>query len=387
MRHDGGVNPLEMLSLDDLHARTSVKWRLHPPDVLPAFVAEMDVVLAEPVVRALSDALRRGDTGYPSGTGYVEALAAFASTRWGWDGVSVERSAMVADVMTGVSEVLQLVTEPGSPVVVNPPVYPPFFGFVSKIGRRPVDAPLGADGRLDLEALGEAFARAATTGLPVAYLLCNPQNPTGTAHRPDELASVARLAHEHGVRVVVDEIHAPIVLDGVRFTPYLSLEGTDDAFAVMSASKAWNLAGAKAGAVLAGSAAVDDLGRMPEVVAHGPSHLGVIGHTAALRDGGEWLDEVLAALSANRSHLADELAQRLPGVRLREPEATYLAWLDCRALGLGDDPAETFLERGRVALGSGPTFGTGGAGHVRVTAATSKPILSEIVERMAASVG
>ncbi|WP_228552146.1 MalY/PatB family protein [Mumia zhuanghuii] len=380
------MNPLEMLTLDDLHTRTSVKWRLYPPDVLPAFVAEMDVVLAEPVERAMTDALRRGDTGYPIGTGYVEALAAFASQRWGWDGIDVGRSLMVADVMTGVSEVLQLVTEPGSPVIVNPPVYPPFFAFVSKIGRRATDAPLGADGRLDLEALGETFARAAATGLPAAYLLCNPQNPTGTAHRPDELASVARLAHEHGVRVVADEIHAPIVLDGARFTPYLSVEGAEDAFSVMSASKAWNLAGAKAGVVVAGADAEEDLERMPEVVGHGASQMGALGHTAALREGGDWLDEVLSGLSANRSHLAGELARRLPEVRLWEPEATYLAWLDCRALELGDDPAEVFLERGRVALGSGPTFGPGGAGHVRVTAATSKAVLSEIVERMASSV-
>ncbi|KAA1419770.1 aminotransferase class I/II-fold pyridoxal phosphate-dependent enzyme [Mumia zhuanghuii] len=380
------VNPLEQLTLDDLRTRTSAKWRVYPPDVLPSFVAEMDVPLAEPVVRAVTDAVRRGDTGYPSGTGYAEALAAFASKRWTWDGITVARTAMVADVMTGLTEVVRLVTEPGSPVVVSPPVYPPFYGFMAAADRDVVEAPLGADARLDLETLGDAFERAAASGRPAAYLLCNPHNPTGVAHTPAELAGVARLARAFGVRVVADEIHAPVVLDGSSFTPYLSVDGAEDAFSVMSASKAWNLAGMKAAIVLAGESAESDLARMPEVVAHGASHLGVVAHTAALREGAEWLDAVLAGLAVNRDHLAAELTARLPEVGFRAPEATYLAWLDCRGLGLGDDPAEVFLERGRVALGSGLPFGAGGAGHVRVTTATSRAVLSDIVERMATAV-
>ncbi|MGH1563277.1 MalY/PatB family protein [Mumia sp. DW29H23] len=380
------ANPLEQLTLDDLRTRTSAKWRSYPPDVLPSFVAEMDVPLADPVARALHDLVRRGDTGYPSGTGYAEALAGFASERWGWDGVPVGRSSMVADVMTGLTEVVRLVTEPGSPVVVSPPVYPPFYGFMAAADREVVEAPLGEDGRLDLDVLGAAFERAVATGRPAAYLLCNPQNPSGVAHTAAELEGVARLARAFGVRVVADEIHAPVVLDGARFTPYLSVEGADDGFAVMSASKAWNLAGMKAAIVLAGETAEKDLARIPEVVEHGASHLGVVGHTAALREGGAWLDAVLAGLAANRQHLASALAERLPWIAFRPPEATYLAWLDCRGLGLGDDPAEVFLQRGRVALGSGLPFGTGGAGRVRVTTATSRAILSEIVERMAAAV-
>ncbi|MFD1827992.1 MULTISPECIES: MalY/PatB family protein [Mumia] len=380
-------NPFEQLTLADLRTRTSVKWRLYPPDVLPSFVAEMDVDLAEPVVRAVTDAVRRGDTGYAFGDGYAEALAAFASKRWGWDGVAVERTLLVADVMTGLSETVRLVTESGAAVVVSPPVYPPFFDFMAKADREVVEAPLGADGRLDLDVLGEAFARASAGGRAAAYLLCNPQNPTGIAHTRTELAGVAALAREHGVRVVADEIHAPIVLDGASFTPYLSVDGADDAFTVMSASKAWNLAGAKAAVLLAGPEAASDLARMPEVVGHGASQLGVVAHTAALRDGGEWLDAALRGLVENRNHLASELEERVPGVRWNRPDATYLAWLDCRALGLGDDPAAVMLERARVALGSGLPYGAGGEGYVRITTATSRAILTEIVERMAAAIG
>jgi cystathionine beta-lyase len=195
--------------------------------------------------------------------------------------------------------------------------------------------------------------------------------------------------------VVSDEIHAPLVLPGATFTPYLTVEGSDDAFAVLSASKAWNLAGLKAAVVLAGEQARGDLRRVPEEVAHGPSHVGVIAHTAALRDGEPWLDDLLADLDSQRDLLGRLLAEHLPQVGYRRPEGTYLAWLDCRALvealGPSGRPfdgalARTFLEAGRVALTSGHTFGTGGDGHVRLNLATSPSILTEAVRRMAAAV-
>ncbi|GAA3094790.1 hypothetical protein GCM10017687_01470 [Streptomyces echinatus] len=167
--------------------------------------------------------------------------------------------------------------------------------------------------------------------------------------------------------------------------PYLSVAGAERAFALMSASKGWNLAGLKAALALAGPEAAADLARLPEEVSHGPSHLGVIAHTAALRDATGWLDALLAGLRANRTLLAGLLADRLPGIRPHSAEATFLAWLDCRALGLGDDPARAFLDRGRVALSSGLPFGTGGAGHARLNLATSPEVLTEAVRRMAAA--
>jgi cysteine-S-conjugate beta-lyase len=362
-----------------------MKWRTYPDDVLPLWVAEMDVPLAEPIVRALTDALALGDTGYPAGTGYAEALAGFAGKRWGWDGLAVERTAIVPDVMLGVVEMLKLVTGPGDPVVVNPPVYPPFYQFVEHLDRRVLEAPLGADLRLDLGILEDVFRRATAAGGRAAYLLCSPHNPTGTVHTADELAAVAALADRHGVRVVADEIHAPLVASGVDFVPYLSVPGGESGLSLVSASKAWNLAGLKAALAIAGPAAAADLARLPEEVSHGPSHLGVIAHTAALRDGTSWLDALLAGLDDNRRLLADLLAEQLPAISYRPGDATYLAWLDCRALGLGDDPADVFLRRGRVALNSGIPFGTGGAGHVRLNLATSPELITQAVRRMAAA--
>ncbi|MFC7219354.1 MalY/PatB family protein [Streptomyces polyrhachis] len=371
-------NPLTQPTLADLRRRTSAKWRVHDPDVLPLWIAEMDVRLAEPVAEVLHRAVAEGDTGYPPGPGYAEALAEFAKDRWSWE-VLPERTAMVPDVMLGIVEVLKLVTAPGGTVVVNSPVYPPFYAFTEHLGRRVVAAPLTPGHRLDLAALDEAFREAD------AYLLCSPHNPTGTVHTPAELAGVAALAQEHGVRVVVDEIHAPLVPPGARHTPYLSLPGAQRGFALLSASKAWNLAGLKAALAVAGADSAAELAAMPKEVGHGPSHLGILAHSAALRHGGPWLDALLAGLAANRARLGALLAERLPRVGYREPAGTYLAWLDCRGLGLGDDPAQVFLDRGRVALAGGLPFGRGGAGHVRLNFATAPELLDEAVRRMAAA--
>ncbi|MFF3961313.1 MalY/PatB family protein [Streptomyces griseorubiginosus] len=380
-------NPLRALSLERLRRRTSMKWRTYPEDVLPLWVAEMDVPLAEPVVRAVREAMELGDTGYPAGTAYAEALAAFAVERWAWDGPAVERTAIVPDVMMGIVEMLKLVSGPGDPVVVNSPVYPPFFPFVENMGRKVVEAPLGADGRLDLGVLEDTFGRLSAGGGRPAYLLCSPQNPTGAVHTADELAAVAALARTYGIRVVVDEIHAPLTAPGANFVPYLSVPGAENGLSLLSASKAWNLAGLKAAVAVAGPEAADDLARLPEEVGHGPSHVGVLAHTAALREGGDWLDALLRGLDDNRRLLSGLLAEHLPAVRYTPGQATYLAWLDCRALGVGGDPAEVFLERGRVALNSGIPFGTGGEGFVRLNLATSPELITEAVRRMASALG
>ncbi|WP_207924682.1 MalY/PatB family protein [Streptomyces aquilus] len=390
------TDPLARLTLEQLRQRSSMKWRTHPRDVLPLWVAEMDVPLAPAVVEALRAAIELGDTGYPYGTAYAEALAAFAAERWQWDGVRVERTAIVPDVMLGIVEVLRLLTDPGDSVVVCSPVYPPFYAFVSHDARVVVEARLGADLRIDLEALEDAFVRARGDGRRAVFLLSNPHNPTGVVHTREELEAVAALARRHGVRVVADEIHAPLVLPGAVFTPFLSVPGAENAFALASASKAWNLAGIKAALALAGPEAADELRLLPEEVSHGPSHLGVIAHTAAFRKGGDWLDDLLLGLDANRDLLGRLAADHLPGVRCHRPEGTYLAWLDCTRLGLhteagGDGPgvvsdlagpAKFFLDRARVALSSGHVFGSGGEGHVRLNFATPPAVLREAVTRM-----
>jgi cysteine-S-conjugate beta-lyase len=389
------LNPLEEITLEQLRRRTSMKWRAHPVDVLPLWVAEMDVNLAPTVADALRMAIDSGDTGYPSGHAFAEAVGEFASQRWQWHDMEVSRTTIVPDVMLGVVETLRLVTDRGDAVVVNPPVYAPFYAFVSHDGRRVIEAPLDADGRIDLDALEDAFARARASGGKVAYLLCNPHNPTGSVHTFDELRGVAELARRLGVRVVSDEIHAPVILSGARFIPYLSVPGAENAFALTSASKAWNLSGLKAALAIAGPESVADLRRMPEEVSHGPSHLGIIAHAEAFRTGGDWLDTLLRGLDENRTLLGDLITEHLPEVKYLRPQGTYLAWLDCRQLGFDEEaadglavvadlsgPARWFLDHARVALSSGHVFGTGGAGHVRLNFATSRATLTEAISRM-----
>lgn len=392
--------PFASVRIEELRRRTSMKWRMHGDDVLPLWVAEMDVELASPIVDAVTTAMRRGDTGYPVGNRYAEAFAGFAAERWGWTDLSVDRTAIVPDVMMGIVEVLRLVTDHDDAVVVTPPVYPPFYAFVSNSGRRVMEASLGPDGRLDLDRIADVFRRAAAAHRRVAFLLSNPHNPTGTVHTLDELRALARLARDHGVRVISDEIHAPLVFEGESFTPYLTVPGAEDAFTVTSASKAWNLAGLKAAIAVAGADAADDLARMPEEVGHGPSHVGIIAHEAAYRHGVAWLDSLLRGLEDNRALLSSLLPEHLPGVRWNPPQGTYLAWLDCRPLGLddGDDtaapgivsdlagPARFFLDRARVALSSGHVFGPGGQGHVRLNFGTAPHIITDALIRMGEAV-
>jgi cysteine-S-conjugate beta-lyase len=388
-------NPLEELTLAQLQQRTSAKWRAYPADVLPMWVAEMDVMPAAPIVTALQHALEIGDTGYSMGHAYPEAVRRFAAQRWDWPDFPARFTRSVPDVMMGITEVLRLVTEPGDPVVVNSPVYPPFYAFVTSAGRTVVESALTQDWRLDIEQLEATFRELTSAHPHVAYLMSSPHNPSGTVHTAEELAAVGRAADRYGVRVIVDEIHAPLVLPGATFVPYLSLPDTQSGFSVMSASKAWNLAGLKAALAVPGEQARDDLARMPEEVGHGASHLGVIAHTAAFSEGGSWLDAVLAGLDSNRWYLSELLTDLLPELLYEPGDATYLAWIDCRALRLHspdrqgpgivsdlEGPAKFFLDQARVALSSGHVFGSGGSGYVRMNFATSQGILTDAVERM-----
>ena len=389
------------IPLAELRLRKSAKWRAVDPDVLPLWVAEMDVMPAEPIVAVLEEALRLGDTGYSFGEGYAEAYSDFAAERWGSTALAPERSALVPDVMLGAVEIMKLVTGPGDTIFVTPPVYPPFYAFAEHLGRRVVEVPLTCEQRLDLPALTGSFAEAAGHGR-AAFLLCNPHNPTGTVHSSAELAAVAEAAEAAGVRVVADEIHAPLVLPGASFTSYLAVPGSERGFVLASASKAWNLPGLKAALVFAGAKAAADLARLPEEVSHGPSHLGVLAHTAALRHGGDWLDSVIEALAANQRLLGELLATHLPSVRWSPGAATYLGWMDFSQLPCTQPPgnggaargdatarvgaAAWFLEKARVLLTAGPPFGTGGERCARINFATSASLLSEAVERMGAAV-
>jgi cystathionine beta-lyase len=370
-----------------LRRRTSTKWTTYPPDVLPAWVAELDVPLSAPIRRSLHEAVELGDTGYAEPGGLPAAFADFAGPRLGWT-VDPEQVHLIPDVMVGVAEILRVGTPPGAGVVINPPVYPPFFDTIDEVGRVVVEVPLArtAGGwELDLAGLEAAFRAGAR-----AYLLCSPHNPTGRVWSPADLHRVAELAAQYDVLVLSDEIHAPLTLAGARHTPFLALGGTAPEHGIVfsSASKAWNLPGLKcAVAVTAAPRTRDLVERLPKEVRYRAGILGVHANAAAFGDDGPWLDALQVHLDRNRRLLTALLAERLPEIRYAQPEAGYLAWLDCTGLELGDDPASVFLDRGRVALYRGPDFGAPGAGFARLNMGTSLALMTEAVRRMAVAVG
>jgi cysteine-S-conjugate beta-lyase len=379
---------LVVAPLTELRKRRSAKWRTHDAPTIPMTVAEMDFDLAEPVVDALKEAVAASDMGYAMPTPALgDAFAAFAGDRWNWP-VDARQVTAVTDVGVGVVELLRTRIRPGDTVVISPPVYPPFFDWLTEAGAHRREVPLTRNGsgewRLDLPALEQAFAER-----PAAYVLCNPHNPVGRVHEKDELAELVRLAARHDVTIISDEIHGPVVPAGADFIPILTVPGAaEHAVAVVSASKAFNLAGLKCAAIVTGSARSAALAaKLPADNRWRTGHLGVLATVAAYRDGGPWLDRLLTTLLHRREQLDALLRSRLPAINWVPPEATYLAWLDCTSLRADDDPQRHFLDRAQVALEPGTRFGRAFGGFVRLNFATSPEILDEAVVRMARSLG
>ncbi len=369
------------LPLERLRRRRSAKWTAYPPDVLPAFVAEMDFPLARPVKEALVEAVELDDAGYayPDGSGLADAFAGFAGRRWNW-AVDPGQVTATSDVVGGLRALLELVSAPGEGVIINPPVYFPFFTIVPEAGRSLVEVPLDKDDRLDLEAIGRAFAEGAK-----AMILCSPHNPTGTVPTRAELSRLAELAVEHEAWILADEIHAPLTLPGASHTPFLEVSDAarECGICVTSASKTFNIAGLGCAVIVtAGERAAGLVSRLPHGATH-PAHLGVIASQAAFESGEDWLGQVLAQLDQNRRLLGELLAEHLPAAGYRPPAAGYLAWIDARRLGLGPDPAAPILDRARVAVSSGPGFGQGGTGHFRLNIGTSPGLVEAAVRSIA----
>jgi cystathionine beta-lyase len=374
------------LTDEELRAAGSVKWTYCPPDVLPAWVAEMDVRPCPPVLDAVRAAVERGTFGYPAmdrDSGLPEATAAFLGRRFGWQ---VEPGSVLGcgDVMAGVRLTLETFCA-DAPVVVPTPSYPPFLEAVPLTGRRVVEVPClaGSAPTLDLVRIDAALAAGART-----VLLSQPHNPLGRAFTAAELAALRDVVVRHGARVISDEIHAPLVLPGAEHTPYATLAGTaDHVTTVVAASKAWNLPGLKCAQLIAGNPSdLATLTALPHVANHGMSPLGVVASIAAYTHGEAWLDGLLAHLIEQRELFGALLAEHLPAAGWTSMEATYLAWVDAhgyRSDVSSADPSATALARGRVFVNPGRSFGVGYDDFVRVNLATSAARLTSVVERLA----
>lgn len=374
----------DALRVDDLRSRRTMKWAEVAPDVLPAWVAEMDYPLAPVVVDAVRDVLARHDLGYVTTEAYRLAFAGWARREQDWL-VDPAHMAPVADIMAGLELALRELTEPGDGVIVCTPAYPPFFALLAELGRELRDCPLAAtaDGwRLDLDAIADALAGGAR-----AVLLCHPHNPTGRLFAPAELRALAELVDRHGAHVISDEVHAPILAAGQHFTPYAASSPTAAAHTVTvtSVSKAWNVPGLKCALVIAQPATTRVVRALPEYEALRLSVPGVAAATALWQDDGGWLLAMRSYLDRNRELVRSWVDAR-PQLRWHTSEAGYLAWLDLRDSGLGADPADALLAHGRVRLSPGPRYAPGGSalgdGFVRLNHATSLPILRQVLDRV-----
>ncbi|WP_417563280.1 MalY/PatB family protein [Microbacterium sp.] len=383
------THPFDAITVDDLRAAGGMKWTAFP-DAIGAFVAEMDFGAASVVHDAVRASVDRALFGYPPAP-LVEAMrqacADWQRDAYGWD-VPVEWVRPLGDVLSGLSAVIDVFTAPGQAVILPTPAYMPFLTLPGAHDREVIQVPMHQDEtgwHLDLDGIDRAFA--AGGGL---LLLCNPHNPIGKVYTRDELAALSQVVSRHGGRVFSDEIHSPLVYPGAVHVPYASVSAVAASHTVTatSASKAWNLPGLKCAQLILSSEAdaatwADSTRAM--FAEHGASIPGLVANTAAYDDGRDWLADVVGYLDGNRRLSAELVAEHLPGVAYRPPEGTYLAWLDCRELDLGDHPSEFFLEHAGVAATDGALCGDAGAGAVRFNLAMPRPILRRAFESMGAA--
>jgi cystathionine beta-lyase len=380
----------------------SAKWGRYDPDVVPLWVADMDFLSAEPVLRALHARIEHGIFGYcMPPTELVDVIQARLERLYNWK-VAAEAILFMPGVVTGFNMVCHMAGDPGDGVLVQPPVYYPFLGAPANAGRElqmaEIQAHAGERGpryELDVDAFESAF-----TDRTAAFILCNPHNPIGRVYEPDELRAMAEVCLRHDALICSDEIHCDLIFDGHQHTPIAALdpEISQHTVTLMAPSKTYNIAGLKCSFAVIEN---QELRERYRAAGRGlvPS-VNLLGYTAALaayRDAGPWLEEVLAYMEANRDFLKRYVDAHLPGMEMIVPEGTYLAWLDChealqglaRADGRTGDgdcqPATFFLEQARVALNDGAAFGPGGAGHVRLNFACPRETLVEALERMRAA--
>ena len=382
------MSAFDDLTLHDLRRRRGVKWTQYPPDVLPAWIADLDFAPAPPIRRVLEEMVAIGDLGYPVRpwlNPLPELFAERQASRHGWR-PDPARVRVMTDVLQGLEATVLHHGARGDGVVVQTPIYPPFLEAVRCGERRLIENRLVRGPQrweIDLDDFRRAAARARM------FLLCNPHNPTGRVFERAELEAMAEIAVERDLLVVADEIHQDLLFPDHRHIPFASLgdEVARRTITFTSATKSWNIAGLCCAVAHFGpDAPLTTLDAFPPHYLGRVSIAGIEATAAAWREGDPWLRELIAYLDGNRTRVASFLRERLPGVDHVPPEATFLAWLDCRALDLPGGPHAFFLDGARVALSDGPDFGEAGRGFVRLNFATSRAILDAILERMAGAV-
>ena len=370
----------------DRKGSDSSKWKKYGAEVLPLWVADMDFVSAEPILRALHERVDHGFFGYTQPLDELcQTIRDRLKSLYGWE-VPSEALYFLPGLVTGLNFSVQAFSSPGEGVLVQPPVYHHFVRDPVHHGRALLDPPLVPKGDT-YEVDFEAFERAITPQTRI-FILCNPHNPVGRVFTRPELEKMAEICLRHGLVICSDEIHCDLVYEGFRHIPIASLgpEVARRTITLMAPSKTYNLAGLRSGFAVIESPEL--AGGWKKATLGINSGLNIMGQVAALagyREGKEWLDQVLAYLQGNRDFLSRSIAGRLPGLRMARMEATYLAWLDCRGAGIRGNPFQFFLKEAKVALNDGADFGRGGEGFVRLNFASPRKMLEEALGRMSAA--
>jgi len=371
------------IPLAQMRTHRSTKWRDFPSDVLPMAVAEMDFPIAEPIRALLLDMVSTSDLGYLGSVPEVgTSFAYFAKERWDWI-VDPEQLHILTDVGVAAVEVLRVLTNTGDKILINSPVYHNFTTWIDETHLTKIDVPFGdaqSGWAIDFTEIENAYR----SGVKV-HLLCHPHNPLGRVYSREELLKFVALAKTYGVYIVSDEIHAPLTFSESEFVPFLSLgqDAQDVGITVTAASKAWNLAGLKCAFALSQSPTMNaKLQELPEATHYRASLLGAFATATAFAEGSDWLDGALKTLDENRRFLKKLLSEKLPTVGYDIPACSYLAWLDLSSLNLGDSPAEFLLNKARVGINGGETFGPHTGQFVRLNFATGQDVLEEAVNRI-----
>lgn len=368
----------------DRRATESVKWTYYDPDVLPLWVADMDFVSPEPVIRALRERVEHGIFGYGMNLpGLREAIVARMDSLYHWK-ITPDDLVFTAGVVSGFNRAAHALMQPGDGLLFQTPVYSPFFGVAQNVGGVSHESVLSMapDGSYfpDWDEFEQKMAD------PVRmFLLCNPHNPVGRVYTRHELERMAEICLRKNVVICSDEIHCDLIYPGHKHIPIASLdpEIAQRTITLMAPSKTYNIAGLSFSfAIIQNPEIRKQYNNSDKGLAHGVNILGMTAARAAYQEGQEWLDQVMEYLDGNRQVLHQFVNQQMPGVKMALPEGTYLAWLDCRETDAGEKPANFFLEKARVALGEGSGFGTTGTGFVRLNFGCQRSVLLEALERM-----
>ncbi len=377
------------LSQRALLARRNAKWNQYDADVIPAWVADMDFAVAAPIQAAIERIVRDVDYGYPLRNGdkadrlVANAFAMRMKSRFGWE-VSPDLVMPMADLVQGTYAPILAFSDPGDGVVLQVPNYPPFRDAISTTERKLLALPMRDDGTRHVFDMAEL--KKLVDKRTRIFILCNPQNPTGRVFSRDELLALGQFAVEHDLIVVSDEIHSDLVYPGHQHIPFASL-GPDIAARTVtlnSATKSFNIPGLRCALIAFGTEGLRDRfhKRIPLKLTGGGNVVGVDATVAAWTECQPWLDAVMEHLLKARNRIVDVLTAEVPEIRFHAPEATYLAWLDCRKLGLSTSAFQFFLNKARIGFSAGETFDPDCAQFVRFNFATSMPILDEILDRI-----